>query len=103
MARFDIYRHPAVDERGLIPYVLDVQNSFISTGSRVVIPLLVANRLSHKVRDLNPEFVVNGENVVLHTSAIGAIDESVLRSPVGNLSAQQADIQQALDTLFGGY
>ncbi len=69
----------------------------------MVIPLLAANRLSHKLRDLNPEFTVAGETVVLHTTAMAAMDESELRRPVGNLSARQAEIHQALDTLFGGY
>ena len=103
MARYDIYRHPDPAERHLIPYLLDVQNSFITLGSRVVIPLLPTQRLTSKVWDLNPEFIVGGQTIVLHTSAIAAVAESELRRPVGNLSAHQAEIQQALDTLFGGY
>ncbi len=103
MARFDIYRHPDPTERSLIPYLLDVQNTFIAIGSRVVIPLLPTQRLHSKVRDLNPEFTVEGKTVVLHTSALAALDETELRRPIGNLGNHQAEIQQALDTLFGGY
>jgi len=103
MARFDVYPNPELAERAFIPFFLDVQNSFVTVGSRVVIPLMTTKRLSHKVRDLNPEFVVAGKTLVLYTSAMGAVAESDLRSPIGNLSAHQATIQQALDTLFGGY
>jgi toxin CcdB len=103
MARFDIYRNPETSQRDFIPFLLDVQNSFISLGSRVVIPLLSTDHLTRKVRDLNPEFEVGGQTVVLHTSAIAALDESHLRRPIGNLSTHHATIQQALDTLFGGY
>ena len=65
--------------------------------------MLPTQRLQSKVRDLNPEFTVEGKTVVLHTSAIAALDETELRRPIGNLGNHQAEIQQALDTLFGGY
>ena len=90
-------------ERSLIPYLLEMQNTFISLGSRVAIPLLPTQQLHTKVRDLNPEFRVEGKTVVLHTSATSAFDETELRRPIGNLVDHQAEIQQALDTLFGGY
>jgi toxin CcdB len=103
VARFDVYANPVTEERKLVPFVLDVQNTFLTMESRVVIPLLMSSALSHKVRDLNPEFTVAGKTVVLHSTAIAAIDATALRSPVTNLSAHQTEIQQSLDTLFGGY
>ena len=69
----------------------------------VVIPLCVADSLPTSVPDLNPSLTVLGQGVVLNTAALGPVPNSVLRHPLGNLSADKNSIQTALDTLFGGY
>ena len=103
MARFDVYQNPDADERTSIPFWLDVQNTFIEVDTRVVVPLHAAGRFHERVRDLNPELVVEGKNVIMNTSALGAVPATDLRRPVTNLSAHQILIQEALDTLLGGY
>lgn len=103
MARFDVYQNPDADERARVPYWLDVQNTFIEVETRVVVPLHTAGRFNGRIRDLNPELVVQGKNVVMNTSALGAVPTTDLRAPVTNLIMQQNIIQEALDTLFGGY
>jgi hypothetical protein len=47
--------------------------------------------------------VVQGKNVVMNTSALGAVPATDLRSPITNLITQQSVILEAIDTLFGGY
>jgi toxin CcdB len=104
MARFDVYANPDSSERDTVPYYLDVQNNFLDAiQTTVVIPLHFAHRLEVRVRNLNPVFEVKGKIVVMNTAAIGAVPASELRRPVGNLAAQQLEITDALDTLFGGY
>jgi toxin CcdB len=103
MARYDVYTNPDRHERSSIPYFLDVQNTFIDIGTRVVIPLHAAAKFSGAVRDLNPEIQVQGNQVILNTAALGAVPDTELRKPVANISQHQALIQGALDTLFGGY
>ena len=103
MARFDVYANPDRQERSSIPYFLDVQNTFIEVGTRVVIPLHAIATFRGAVRDLNPEIVVQGNLVILNTAALGAVPATELRQPVVNLSQHQALVQGALDTLFGGY
>lgn len=103
MARYDVYANPDRQERGRIPYFLDVQNTFIEVGTRVVIPLHAAVTFSGVVRDLNPEIGVQGNPVILNTVALGAVPVTELRKPVANLLQHQTIIQGALDTLFGGY
>lgn len=103
MARFDVYANPDRHERGHIPYFLDVQNTYIEVGTRVVIPLHNVAKFSGTVPDLNPEIEVQGNQVILNTAALGAVPVTELRQPVANLSQHQAIIQGALDTLFGGY
>jgi|ERR1035437_395302 hypothetical protein len=103
MARFDVYQSPDADERSRVPYWLDVQNTFIEVETRVVVPLHAARRFVGRIRDLNPEWVVRGSNVVMNSSALGAAPTTNLRAPVTNLPAQQPSIQNAIDTLFAGY
>ena len=103
MARFDVYPNPDPDDRAEIPYMLDIQNTFIEVETRVVVPLFRANLFKGVVRGLNPQLVVQGKKLILNTSALGAIPASDLRRPIANLVSDQALIQGALDTLLGGY
>jgi toxin CcdB len=103
MARFDVYPNPDADDRKKVPYFLDVQNSYLEVETRVVVPLHTASRFSGLVRALTPELSVQGTPLIMNTAAIGAIPTAYLRRPVENLASCQNTIQEALDTLFGGY
>lgn len=104
VARFDVYPNPDPQDAHVVPYFLDVQNDHIKgIKTRVLVPLWHADMVPAKFVDLNPEFEVEGTQVVMDTPAIGAVAMSVLRPAVTNLSAQQFTIQNALDTLLGGY
>lgn len=104
MARFDVYVNPDRAERKLIPYFLDVQNDHIlNIETRVVVPLWAAAMLPRRADDLHPTFTVAGQAVVMDTPSLGAVSITVLRRATASLSSQQIEIQNALDTLFGGY
>ncbi|MEY4710893.1 MAG: hypothetical protein RIS88_343 [Pseudomonadota bacterium] len=104
MARFDVYVHPQSDARRQTPFLLDVQNNFIDgIDTRVVIPLRAASLYQHPLRDLNPQFEVGGKRVILDTSALAAVPVRELAKRVDNLQSRSADIQSALDCLFGAY
>ena len=104
MARFDVYRHPDAKQRVNTPFLLDVQNEYISgLQTRVVLPLRSAERVAIPLRDLNPALEVEGVAVILDAAAIGAVPLSMLKSPVDNLRAQADLISSALDALFGAY
>ncbi|AOG23044.1 CcdB family protein [Acidovorax sp. RAC01] len=104
MARFDVYPHPDTGQRGTTPFLLDVQNEYISgLHTRAVLPLRRAERVAIPLRDLNPALEVDGVAVILDAAAIGAVPLSLLKSPVANLRAQADLITNALDALFGGY
>jgi toxin CcdB len=102
MARFDVYQNPDAQERNAVPFWLDVQNTYIEVDTRVVVPLHAAHRFRAPVRNLNPVLLVEGRNVVMNTSALGAVPIADLRHPMANIKAQQVFIQEALDTLWGG-
>ena len=104
MARFDVYANPDKDERKLVPFYLDVQSDFIrGMQTRVVVPLWKAGLLPIRAENLNPEFEIEGQRVVMDTPALGAVPTSALRRTIGTLASQQLTIQDALDALFGSY
>lgn len=104
MARFDVYRHPDAVLRKHTPFLLDVQNDYISSvDTRVVLPMRTAKLAGLPMRDLNPAFEIGGLQVVLDTPAIAAFPAADLRNPVMSLRTQAEPIVSALDTLFGAY
>ena len=104
MARFDVFANPTAGERKHTPYFIDVQNDFIDAlGTRVVIPLRREASFGLRSRNLNPAFSVGVDTVVLDTAALGTVPLLVLRKPVMNLAASRAEIQEALETLFGSF
>jgi hypothetical protein len=69
----------------------------------VVIPLRPASVFGARDQRLHPLVQVNGEDMVVDTAAMGAVPRSELRMVIGSLKAFQADVQPALDALFGEY
>ncbi len=104
MARFDVYANPDKQESRLIPFYLDVQSDHVKgLQTRVVVPLWKSELLADRSENLNPEFDLAGQRVVMDTPAIGSVPATVFKQPVANLGAQQLIVQDALDTLFGSY
>jgi toxin CcdB len=104
MAQFDVYAHPDAALRKATPFLLDVQNEFIhGLDTRVVVPLRAISRVRTPLRDLHPEFEVQGSRVVLDTPALAAIPTRELSRRVANLGPRRAEIVAALDNLFGSY
>ncbi|MDE2413855.1 MAG: CcdB family protein [Comamonadaceae bacterium] len=104
MARFDVYANPDPEEQARIPFFLDIQSDFVQgLQTRIVVPLWAEGLMTQRAQDLHPTLEVNGQRVVMETAALGAVPDSFLRRKVGNLAAQQLDIQNAMDLLFGSY
>ena len=104
MARFDVYRHPDAALRKSTPFLLDVQNDYISgLETRIVMPFRSVKFMGPPMRDLNPQLDIDGTQVVLDAAAIAAFPASELRGPVTNLRSQSDLIANALHTLFGSY
>ena len=104
MGRLDLYANPATAERKHTPYFLDVQNDYIAgLDTRVVIPLRREAMFGPRARALHPIVNVGAEKLVLDTAAIGAVPTAELRKVVGRLAEARAEVQEALDALFGTY
>ncbi len=104
MARYDVYTHPDAVLRKTTPYLLDVQNNYIeAVATRVVVPMRDRRMVDKLLRDLNPVFEIEGQSVLLDTTALAAFPAYLLKKPVARLASQAGVISAALDTLFGGY
>ncbi|WP_162932091.1 CcdB family protein [Solimonas sp. K1W22B-7] len=102
MAQFQAYRNSR-GSREEVPFLLDVQSNLIQTGSRLVVPLVLATRYGLLYTRLNPGFTVDGIKVIAAVSDLAAIDERELRMVVADLSAHRDTLMQAIDFLITGY
>lgn len=102
MAQFTAYRNERVS-RERVPYLLDVQSDLVSTGSRLVVPLVRSVDYGPRYSRLNPQFEVEGITLVASVSDLTAIDERQLRVVAADLSAHRQVLLDALDFLFTGY
>ena len=104
MPRFDVYANTDKQESKQIPFYIDVQSDHIKgIETRMVVPLWDAEFFTSKFENLNPEFELFGQSLVMDVPSLGAVPKSFLKRPVANMSVQQMQIQDAIDTLFGGY
>jgi toxin CcdB len=104
-ARFDVYPNPGAHAR-ITPYLRDVQSDLLDGfDSRAVIPLRSLEHFA-KVKlpaRLTPVLQINGKDYLLETPKMAAVPNLVLKNSVTSLSAQQNQINAALDFLFQGY
>lgn len=104
MAQFDVHRNIG-KQRESIPYVVIVQSSlFDSYRRRIVIPLVRRSTLDNAATltasSLNPMFVVEGIEVVLHPLEIVSAATDQLGEKVATLAQEGDRITGALDELF---
>lgn len=97
MAKGDVYR---IDDQLAVEFQSDWLD-FLPT--RFVIPLMKPDQGPAQAAKLNPQFVVEGETLVLHPQYAGVVAKSSLSKPFASLARHEHDIQMALDFLFAGY
>ena len=103
MAQFDVYLNPNAETRKVIPYLLDVQADLLDMlATRVVVPLVLAEEMWLAARQLNPQFKVKGEAVVMSTAELAGISTRSLGDKVVSLKNKRDEIIAALDLLFTG-
>lgn len=104
MAQYDVHRNTG-KQREAIPYIVIVQSSlFDSYRRRVVVPLVRRNKLPSAAAltglSLNPVFMVEGMEVVLHPLEIVSIGCEQLGEKVASLAQEGDRISNALDELL---
>lgn len=104
MAQFDVHRNTG-KQKDAIPYVVIVQSSlFDSYRRRVVIPLVRRSFLATSPAfvdiPLNPVFMIEGAEVMLHPLEIVSISTEQLGDKVMSLAQEGDRITGALDELL---
>lgn len=101
MAQLDVYKNLNPITNKQIPYLVDIQNDiFQNFNSRVVIPLV---RDPNIIKNLNPQFTIDGQKLMLSTAEIASIPNSVLGDKVTSLEEYRSEIIYAIDFLVTGF
>ena len=95
MAQFKVYRNQRRSQQE-VPFLLDVQSDLVQTGSRLVIPLVRADRYGLRYSRMNPTFTIDGLNVVAAVSDLSAIDERMLQAGEFEMRLQPGESWQAV-------
>lgn len=102
MAQFKVYRNERRSQAE-VPFLVDVQSDLVQTGSRLVVPLVRADRYGLRYSRLSPTFTIDGLGVVAAVSDLAAIDERMLRAEVADLSTERYVLLGAVDFLTTGH
>ena len=96
MARFRAYANP--EGQGCL---LDVQADLLShLNTRIVVPLLPADRAPEPARILNPVFEIDGRPHVMATQFLAAVPQRLLGREVLDVRDRAHEVVGALDCLF---
>jgi toxin CcdB len=99
MPRFDYYAGS-----GSARYLLDVQSDHLwQLPTRVMVPLGPVPKSPPNIRDLTPRLVVQGEELMMLTPFLAAMQRNRLGKPLGSLLGQADEITHALDILLAGF
>ena len=99
MARFHVYN--LIHTNAL---ALDLQADLHGDlTTRIMAPMLPLEALPKIMRQLNPQFVINGVPYVMATQCIGAISVKEIGVAAADLTADSDRVISALDFLFQGF
>ena len=97
MARFDVYC-------GKVGFVLDVQADLLDfMTTRIVVPLLAANRVPQPIRHLNPLLSMEGQEMVMATHLLSTMRRTEMGVKRASLAHEADAITRALDTALQGF
>lgn len=104
MAQFDGYPNPSRTTKKYLPYLLDIQNPFLSDlSTRLVIPLGIKSAFSNLPMDrLTPEVSYEGEELLNLTPQMSSVPVSILKKPLGSLSHFRDEIISSHDFAVTG-
>ena len=104
MAQFDVCLNPNPDSAPALPYLLEVQSDLLEpVSTRIVVPLALLSERGQPAKYLNPQFEIEGVQVVMVTEQIAGIPKRALGKKVLSLAMQRDQIMDAIDFLFRGF
>ena len=96
MAQFDVHR--LGDD-----LVVNCQSDLLSElNTRAVVPLIPRARAPKVAVRFNPVFTIDGQDLVMTTQFIGAVERNQLGAVVVSLADHSYEITGAIDVLTGG-
>ncbi|MBN4059910.1 MAG: plasmid maintenance protein CcdB [SAR86 cluster bacterium] len=104
MPQFDVYKNPSKTSSKTFPFLVDIQNPYISElATRIVIPLGKLAAFKNKpLKGLTPEITYNGERLLLLTPQISSMPSKRLNKPIGSLKHFRDEIISAIDFAITG-
>ena len=104
MAQFDVYNNPNTRTKKLYPYLLDVQNPYISDiNTRIVIPIGKLALFNNEHLDLlTPVVTFDDQDLILLVPQIASVPAKTLGTKVGTLGQFRDDIVRAIDFAITG-
>ncbi|MDO3385378.1 CcdB family protein [Gilvimarinus sp. SDUM040013] len=104
MAQFDVYPNSSKTTKKYLPYLLDIQNPFLSDlSSRIVIPLGLKTAFKNEALDrLTPEVSFEDTQLLILTPQLSSVPASILNNPIGTLSHFRREIIGSLDFAISG-
>lgn len=105
MAQFDVYANPSPKSRSYYPYIVDIQNNYLSElETRIVIPLGLASFFGKDILTrLQIEIAFEHQALVLMVPQISSIPRGLLKEPVGSIAHLQHEVISALDFAISGF
>jgi toxin CcdB len=100
--QFDVHAN-AGDSRSHTPFLVNIQADLLDhLETRVVVPLIRAERFGRRAEQLHPMFEINQTELVLATHLLAAVRTKGLGPVADNLNRRRDDILAAVDVLWAG-
>jgi len=102
--QYDLFVNPLPAARAAFPYVASLQSDFAETGrTRIVAFLAPADQVRNASTLVMPKVMHDGAEYLVFLPEITNVPASMLRRPVGDISAYRDQIVAAFDRLFLGF
>lgn len=103
MPQFDVVENKNPDTRDQVPYLLLLQaDLFDDLETRVVAPLIPADRYGPRLDWLNPTVRIEKIDYVVSMAELAGVPATIIGDPVASAASNRHDVISALDFLFTG-
>jgi toxin CcdB len=103
MPQFDVVENRNLDTRDQVPYLLLLQAAlFDDLATRVVAPLIPADRYGPRLDWLNPTVHIGEIEYVVSIAELAGVPASIIGDPVASAESKRHEVISALDFLFTG-
>lgn len=103
MRQFDVVANRNPETSDQVPYLLLLQaNLFDDLATRVVAPLIPADRYGPRLDWLNPTILIGKTEFVISMAELAGVPISIIGDAVASAESKRNEVISALDFLFTG-